>query len=97
MSSIVDIQRSPEFWFETGNFVLVASRKMAYRVHGDVLGRISKVFRDLLNTDGVPHPDSEDTMDGCPVVHITDSPEDFSIFLTLLYDGFRYAFPFRAT
>lgn len=64
---------------------------MAYRLHGDVLGRKSKVFNDLLSLDEVPRPDLEDMIDGCPVVDITDSPEDFSVFLSIIYDGFEYA------
>lgn len=92
MSSIAEIQRSSDFWFKSGDFVLVASQKVAYRLHGDVLGRKSKVFHDLLDLDAVPRPESEDTMDGCPIVHITDSPDDFNMFLSFLYDGFEYVF-----
>ena len=63
---------------------------MAFRIHSDVLGRKSKVFRDLLSLDDVPRPNSEDTMDGCPVVHVTDTASEFELFLRLIYDGFEY-------
>lgn len=85
---------SPEFWFKTGNFIFVASGAVAYQVHGDVVGRQSKVFRDLLELNEIPRPDSEQTVDGCPVVHITDSPDEFNTFLSFLYDGFEYVVPF---
>lgn len=77
--------------------MLVASHKMAYRLHADVLARQSAVFNDMLNLDDIPRPALEDTMDGCPIVHITDSPEDFDTFLSLVYDGFKYACSFFAT
>lgn len=73
--------------------MLVARQEAAYRVHGDVLARKSAVFSDLLRLDAVPRPDGEDMMDGCPIVHITDAPEDFSVFLGLVYDGFECAVP----
>ena len=67
------LHKSAAFWFPEGNFVFIASRRAAYRVHGDVLGRKSKVFKDMLSLGEVPRPDSEDVMEGCPVVHVTDS------------------------
>lgn len=93
----VKTEKHPSFWFKTGNFVLIANNKVAYRIHGDVLGRKSNVFNDLLDLDKVPRPESEDTMDGCPVVHITDSPEDFNTFLGIVYDGFECVLRFRVT
>ena len=85
------MHKSAAFWFPEGNFVFIASRRAAYRVHGDVLGRKSKVFKDMLSLAEVPRPDSEDVMEGCPVVHVTDSPEDFRALLSFIYDGFQYA------
>ncbi|KAF7789297.1 hypothetical protein EIP86_000241 [Pleurotus ostreatoroseus] len=32
----------------------------------------------------------EETVDGCPIMHITDQPSAFEIFLKLIYDGFQY-------
>ncbi len=55
----------------------------------ELLSRKSAVFDDLLNRD-VPQPEAQETMDGCPVVHVTDEPEDFKILLKLIYDGWRY-------
>lgn len=86
-------KKCTDFWFKSGDFVVIAKRKMAYRVHGDILGRKSKVFNDLLNPD-LPRPEVEEMMEGCPIVHITDTPKDFFTFLKLIYDGFEYAYNF---
>lgn len=68
--------------------MLIADNKVAYKVHSDLLGRRSKVFEDLIGHDA-PRPEDEENMDGCPVVHITDSPEDFTLFLSLIYNGWE--------
>lgn len=81
--------RSPTYWYRTGDIIIITQGKTAFKIHSDVLGRKSKVFNDLLNHDA-PRPANEDTMDGCPIMHVTDRPSDFEIFLKLIYDGFQY-------
>lgn len=85
-----EIQKSSDFWFKYGDFILIADDEVAYRIHSDVLGRKSKVFNDLLDHD-VSHSNSGETMDDCPVVHISDTPGEFDAFLRLIYDGFSCA------
>ena len=83
-----EVQKCSDFWFSSGNLVLVASGKLAFRVQGDVLGRKSRVFNDMLALEA-SRPVSEETMEGCPVVHLTDSSDDFKAFLSFIYDGFE--------
>ncbi|EIW56895.1 uncharacterized protein TRAVEDRAFT_127777 [Trametes versicolor FP-101664 SS1] len=71
------IKRDDEFWFEDGNIVLVA-RDIEFRVYKGILAKHSPVFGDMFSLP--PGPSSEGTTaaaDICPVVHLSDSPEDF--------------------
>lgn len=82
--------RSTAFWASDGNVVIVADRTAAFRVHRGVLARHSSVFKDLFELpqkQSSESPDEDDKLDGCPVVHVTDSPADFAYLLKLLYDG----------
>ena len=89
MQEIDQIKRCSDLWLERGDFILIAGGATAFRIHSDVLGQKSKVFHDLLNLHDVPRPDAEDMMDGCPVVHVTDNPDDFQTFLGFIFDGFE--------
>ncbi|KAM5544045.1 hypothetical protein V8D89_002231 [Ganoderma adspersum] len=85
-------QQDPELWFEDGNVVIVAGTA-AFRVHTGVLSRHSEVFRD---TFGVPRPAlpaPSDVFDGQPVVHVSDSANDFKQLLGMLYDGAKFMPP----
>ena len=73
------VKQDEEFWFDDGTVILVA-RDIEFRVYRGVLAGLSSVFKDLfaehhafrevcMNIQGVPtFP--------CPVVHVSDSPED---------------------
>ena len=76
----------PDYWFYDGNIVLVANQKVAFRVHASMLGRKSPIFSDLL---GIPQPVAQEMMDGCPVIHIADDPNDFAVLLAYVYDGWK--------
>lgn len=85
------VQPDPELWFEDGNVIVVA-QKTAYRFHRGALSRHSEIFRGLFT---VPQPEasSTQTMDGCPVIHVTDSSYDFKHLLRVVYDGARCVRP----
>ncbi|KAM5539624.1 hypothetical protein V8D89_006733 [Ganoderma adspersum] len=68
-----------EFWFDDGSIVLVAGNT-GFRVYRALLAAQSTVFTDMLSSG----PDAEETCDGCPVVHLSDSPEDVAHFLRVL-------------
>ena len=79
----------PTVWYEDGNIVLVAG-STAFRLYKGILASVSPVFRDMFSLakpeDG---PGSEGgTIDGCPVVHLTDSAKDLRWFLVLITIGF---------
>ncbi|RDX41821.1 hypothetical protein OH76DRAFT_1363819 [Lentinus brumalis] len=82
--------RDPDLWFPDGNVVVLAENT-AFRIHSGLLSHHSTVFSDLF---GVPQPpQNEDLVDGCPIVHVSDSAEEFKCLLRMVYDGFNYLQP----
>ncbi|TCD63692.1 hypothetical protein EIP91_005097 [Steccherinum ochraceum] len=79
-------KRSENFWLRDGNVILVAE-KTAFRVHQSVLERKSVVFQDMF---GVPQPEEAETLEECPLVHVSDTAEDITHMLSVLYDGDRF-------
>ncbi|TFK84644.1 hypothetical protein K466DRAFT_496187 [Polyporus arcularius HHB13444] len=80
------VQPDPDMWFEDGNVIVIA-QQTAFRFHRGALSRHSEAFRGLFS---VPQPTSSgsvQTMDGCPVIHVTDTAYDFRHLLRAVYDG----------
>ena len=78
-------KRHEELWFEDGNVVFI-SRDVHFKLHRGVVAKYSSVFRDMFQLGDASAGDS---VDNCPIVNITDSPEHAVLFFTLLYDGAR--------
>lgn len=58
---------------------------IAFKVHRGVVARRSEVFDSLFE---LPQPMGDaETIDGCPVVHMGDRPNELGDFLKALYDG----------
>ncbi|KAJ3528884.1 hypothetical protein NMY22_g9229 [Coprinellus aureogranulatus] len=75
--------RSEKVWFEDGNIVIQAKPdNVQFKVHRGVLSKQSPVFSGLFD---VPHPPSEPTVDGCPVVELHDAAVDMENALLALY------------
>ena len=75
--------RDEEFWFEDGSIVLVA-RDTGFRVYRELLARRSQIFRDLF---AVPQPADGLLVAGCPVVHLSETPEAARELLEALLYG----------
>jgi len=69
-------------WLDDGSVVIQAELTQ-FRVHRTVLSRHSQVFRNMFS---VPQPVYEDNIEGCPIVHLSDSAQDVSHLLSALYD-----------
>ncbi|KAI0788375.1 hypothetical protein C8Q74DRAFT_1367104 [Fomes fomentarius] len=85
---LTSIHRDSQVWFEGGNIVVVANNT-AFRFHKSVLSRYSDVFRDLFC---VPQPavaGQEELMDGCTVVHVSDTSHDFRVLVLAMYGGVK--------
>lgn len=76
--------RSVEIRFEDGNLVLRTPTK-EYSLHRGILSAHSTVPRDILK---IPQPQDQEVVEGCPVVDVTDSVEQWDTPLAVMY-GFR--------
>lgn len=73
----------PDFWFSDGSIVLCVDKTL-FRVHQTILGKHSEVFEDLFT---LPQPIQEEEMvEGCRVVMLHDSKEEFGDLLNAIYD-----------
>lgn len=72
-----------ELWYEDGNIILSVDNTL-FKVFCGVLASECTVFADML---AVGNPDNGERIDGCPVIHLDDSVEDFENFLRVLFKG----------
>ncbi|CAL1717101.1 unnamed protein product [Somion occarium] len=75
--------KSSKFWFPDGNIDLIA-QKTSFRVHSSILSIHSNVFRDMLS---IPQPNDTEQLDGCKMVHLSDTSEELTVLLSALYEG----------
>ena len=80
-SDLDNFKRHEEFWFDDGSIVLIARRKTGFRVYRALLAAQSTVFADTFASSS---PSAEEMIEGCPVVHLSDTPEDIAHFLRVL-------------
>ncbi|KAI1795289.1 hypothetical protein LXA43DRAFT_37169 [Ganoderma leucocontextum] len=78
--SLSNLKHHPEFWFDDGNIVLIAQHT-GFRIFRTLLAAQSTVFADMFASSSSR---SDETLDGCPVVHLTDSPNDLGHLLRIL-------------
>lgn len=69
-----------EFWLEDGNIVLV-TRNVGFRVYRALLAAQSTIFAD---TFAASSSTTDESYAGCPLVHLSDSPEDLRHLLRVL-------------
>ena len=79
------IKRDDEFWLDDGNIILVA-QDVAFCIYRCLLAAQSTVFADMFASAS---PSSDECMDGCPVVRVSDSSEDLAHLLRVLLLGSR--------
>ncbi|KAF8963105.1 hypothetical protein BDZ97DRAFT_1821782 [Flammula alnicola] len=80
------IVRHPEFYFSDGSVVVIVERT-AFRIHQSVLARHSEVFNGMWD---VPQPSKAEMYDGCPMVVLSDSVNDFVDVMRVIYDAFHF-------
>ena len=73
----------PDFWLYDGSIVL-SVESCLFRVHQTILANHSEIFSDLFT---VPQPveDAEEMIEGCRIVHLSDSESDFVDLLNAIY------------
>ncbi|KAI1795307.1 hypothetical protein LXA43DRAFT_992298 [Ganoderma leucocontextum] len=74
------LKRHDELWFDDGSVILVA-RDTGFRVFRSLLAAQSTVFADMFSSSS---SSAEEMLEGCPVVQVSDSPEDVAHFLRVL-------------
>lgn len=80
-----DVHPTPtrsKIWMPYGDIILQAESTQ-FRVNRDVLAKQSSVFSDMFS---VPQPPNEPTVEGCPVVHVSDTAKDWEMLLEVLYE-----------
>ena len=70
-----------DFWFDDGSLILVAKRNIAFRVYRGLLAAQSTFFADKIASAS---SDPTQMSDGCPVVQVTDTPEEVAHFLAVV-------------
>ncbi|EDR01758.1 uncharacterized protein LACBIDRAFT_333017 [Laccaria bicolor S238N-H82] len=82
-----DLITHSKIWFDDGSVVIQAEQTQ-FRVHRGMLSRQSSIFRDMFS---VPQPpgDQEPVIEGCSIVHVSESSQDWEGLLTLMYDNLR--------
>ncbi|TDL16682.1 hypothetical protein BD410DRAFT_901871 [Rickenella mellea] len=84
---VTDRKRYPTLWFDDGNIVLTTNVSQ-FRVHRSLLSMNSPVFADMFS---MPQTDRlEDTVEGLPVVEISDDDTDLTHLLYFFYDHRYY-------
>jgi hypothetical protein len=68
-------------WFADGNLVIQAESTQ-FRVHGSVLSMHSSVLKDCFE---IPQPTEQETVEGCPLVHMPDYAADLELVFPILY------------
>ena len=74
-----------DLWFEDGNVVIIA-KNVWFKLYRGILAKYSTVFHSMFQ---VADMSAGDSVQGCPVVNLTDNPEHLVEFFILLCDGAR--------
>lgn len=70
------------FWYDDGNIIVVA-QSIGFRIYKGVLTAQSEFFGDLFSLPQT-HNAAESNVDACPVVHVTDTPDELRSLLRAL-------------
>ncbi|KAJ7432200.1 hypothetical protein B0H11DRAFT_1940908 [Mycena galericulata] len=71
-----------KIWMPYGDVVLQAESTTQFRVNRDVLAHQSSVFADMF---AVPQPPNEPSVEGCSIIHVSDSANDWELLLDVIY------------
>ncbi|TFY65310.1 hypothetical protein EVJ58_g2044 [Rhodofomes roseus] len=77
---------STPFWFGDGDIVLEIEQHR-FKVHRTRL-QCSEIFSDML---AIPQPEDAEAVDGCPLVQLADSVQDWQVALKWIYDPDSFA------
>ena len=72
-----------DIWYADGNVILQAEG-VQFKVVKSILAQNSSVFEDMFSLPQPP-PSGMDTVDECPIVHLSDSAEEVGYILKALF------------
>ncbi|KAJ7886371.1 hypothetical protein B0H14DRAFT_3730600 [Mycena olivaceomarginata] len=83
-------------WFSNDTLVVLRAGESTFRVPKSILAARSSVFQSMFEfpqpvSDGDEMADSDDFVDGSPVIRLHDSPKEAEAFLRAIFDS-RYAY-----
>jgi len=73
--------QSTDVWFADGT-IIIQAESTQFKVYRGILAANSPIFGDLFT---VPQPDYSDTIEGCSLIHLSDSAVDTMHFLKALH------------
>ncbi|KZP26072.1 hypothetical protein FIBSPDRAFT_682180, partial [Athelia psychrophila] len=73
-------------WFEDGNIVL-ETEGVQFKVYMGILADNSAIFRDLFT---IAQAQEGELVDGCPVIHLGDKPQDLAHVLEALHHSRKW-------
>ena len=79
--SQLGLSRDTTFWFPDGN-IIISTGTVAFRLYHGVLAAQSSVFDNMLD---LPQPEGAPTMDGYPILELSDSAIDLRYLFTVLF------------
>jgi len=82
--STAQLPKRGEPWFNDGNIVLQAELTQ-FRVYRGVLAASSDIFADMLSLPQLTAAPGDSIVDGCPVVFLADSANDWHHVLKALF------------
>ncbi|PIL26559.1 hypothetical protein GSI_12317 [Ganoderma sinense ZZ0214-1] len=85
-------KRDDEFWLEDGNLILVANQSTVFRIYCALLTAQSAVFADSISSAS---SDPAQMCDGCPVVEVSDTPEELAHFLRVVLPKSQQVYAIR--
>ncbi|KAJ7465230.1 hypothetical protein FB451DRAFT_432427 [Mycena latifolia] len=86
IETLDELPARSKIWMSHGDIILEAESTQ-FRVHRDILAKHSSVFQDMFL---LPQPPNEVTVEGCSIVHLSDSAIDVELLLTAFYDPYHH-------
>ncbi|EJF57995.1 hypothetical protein DICSQDRAFT_110900 [Dichomitus squalens LYAD-421 SS1] len=86
--ALTEVHNSNTVWLSNGNIVVLAGN-VAFRVHKSTLALRSSVFQVIFSLPAAPDALAED-IEGCPVLHASDSSDDIGRLFKILCCGKNY-------
>ncbi|TDL16717.1 hypothetical protein BD410DRAFT_795113 [Rickenella mellea] len=80
-----DRKRHPDLWLDDGNIILATDLSI-FRVHRSMLSKNSSVFADMFSMPQPMNSLEEPSVEGLPVVVLTDNDADVTHLLNFVYD-----------